>query len=550
MKGLAIILAPFVFILYFAAPANAWFHHGTATAPVTCPQGTGTPGDGCSGANQSAVFINSTFFSTVQQSGQGAYATRPPWNVAGVDFPVGAEADNTLLDVSTNVPAGCSLVTASHWIRCVNGVTLSGYRFNGWGIYADVEPLSVNNSHFTMTADNCRNYQGSGMLRTAGTGGVGGGISITNSTFDFGDGCKMNADLYGTANDPGFVDQSSGTASISGTTLTYSGTPSGTVRAFQYIKCAGCGNVYIASGSGLVWTLSASQGTIGPVTVTTGPVQTNENGPIATGGSGPLVLQYNVNLESGQFASSSNEADARWNYEKIISVNGQHVNFIFNSPSPGTTNSFVEDFNTVYWDQYAENGGTGTVDYFTQKSGGTGQVTATLVSLSNNTVVANNSKPNSSTNTNALVRFLSQSNTSSGTIKYTLTGGVMTVTSVGTGVVTAGYYAQCTACSVPILISAFGGTCAGIACTGSGGTGTYLVSNSVDTVNMTAQFLNVGAYPGIITTLNVNNNYFDKTGASGAYNFDVGNVPVGTLNSTGNKNMLTGNSCNYGGTCN
>jgi len=543
-------LAFLALLAAFASPADGRPRGSTSGGASPCPQGAGTPGDGCGSQLATASFQNSTFFSTVQQSGQGAYATRPPWNVAGVDYKIGAAPDNTLLDVSTNVPAGCTLVPASHWIRCVNGVNLTGLRFNGWGIYADNEPLVINNSHFTMTADNCRNYQGSGMVRTAGTGGVGGGITVTNSTFDFDDGCKMNADLYGTANDPGFIDQSSGTASISGTTLTYSSINSGTVRAFQYIKCAGCGTgVKISSGSGLVWTLSSSLGTLGPFTVTTGPVETNENGPIATGGSGPLVLQYNVNLESGQFASSSNEADARWNYEKIISANGQHVNFIFNSPSPGTTNSFVEDFNTVYWDQYAHDSGTGTMDYFTQKSGAAGQVTATYVSLSNNVIVSNNSLPNSSTNTNALVRFLSQGNTSSGTIKYTMTGGVMTVTSVGTGVVTAGYYAQCTACSIPILISAFGGTCAGVACTGAGGTGTYLVSNSTDTVNMTSQFLTVSAYPGIITTLNANNNYMDKTGASGPYNFDIGNVPVGTLNSTGNKSLLTGASCNFGGSC-
>lgn len=640
-----ILLLALAILALCAARSSFAAHRGNSASVVatTCPQGTADTNDGCGGANPNAAFKNASFFTTVQQSGQGPYAARPAWNVAGVDYPVGAEADTGLLSIEANIPSGCTLSIISHQLQgCTSDLNISGYRFNGFGISLTGRNISIDNSHFTMTADNCRNYTGSGMLRTAGGGAV--GITITNSTFDFDSTCAFNSPLYKTGTDPGLQTQATFPMSITSSTMTVSGSSVGKIRVGQYADWSGrsaptqitaltaptsatissisiSGNIAtvttstahgLAAGAGIIFTGQTSTGysgqsevisaptsttftyqipannivptgsatgtmggytitwlsgasangstwtvvgtsSAGSATATTGPVQTTMNGPIATGGSGPLVLKYNANLDSGQFASSSNEVDARFNFEKIITVGGQHINFIFNSPSPGTTNSFAEEYNTVYWDQNqaAIGAGTGTMDYFTQKSAGTGQVTATLVSLSNNTIVANSSLfGGGGKNTNALVRYLSQSNVSSGVIRYTLTGGVMTVTSVTSGVVTAGYYAQCTACTIPVLISAFGGTCAGVACTGSGGTGTYLVSNNVDTATQTSADRTVSAYPGIITTLNVNNNYYDATGADGVYNFDIGNVPVGTMNSTGNVNMLTGNSCNWGGTCN
>ena len=549
------VAAIFLALALMTFGASARVHHGgIAAPPSTCPYGF-SYSDGCAGANQSALFQNPTFFSTVQQSGQGSYAARPPWNVAGVDYPVGQYTpDNLLTDVSTNVPAGCSLVSASRWIRCGSGVTLAHYRFNGWGIYADVSPVVLDDVHFTMTADNCRNYNGIGYISTHGGTGD---ITITNSTFDFDSGCAFNADLYKQASDPGFVTQSSGTASFSGTALTYSSISSGTVRIGQYIDCPGCVKAMITAGSGLSWTVNASQGTLGPVTVTTGPVQTNMNGPISMASSGKVTLKYNANFDSGQFSSAINELELRFNYSKIISANAQHVNIVFNTPSAGTTANFIEEFNTAYWDHYAEDSGTGLYDYFATSTGAanTGQVTVTNLSLSYNVAVANNSLPNNSLNTNSLVRFLSQTANSGpgrvGTASYSLAGGVANVTSftplTGSETIAVGDFLGCNStlpsCTNPIQIVSFG--------TGTGGTGTYNVTNSTDSLTKSSQV--VVKYPGAITTGNFNYNYFDRTGTqsgNNAWNFDMANVPIGTLNSTGNVNMLTGNSCNYGGTCN
>lgn len=93
-------------------PAHAGMAgHGTAGA---CPQG-GNLGDGCPGAPLNGSFQEPDFFNTARQSGQ-TYVTRPPWNVAGVDYAVGYNTATTLADPSTathgtgpgQLPVGCT----------------------------------------------------------------------------------------------------------------------------------------------------------------------------------------------------------------------------------------------------------------------------------------------------------------------------------------------------------------------------------------------------------------------------------------------------------
>ena len=540
---------------------------GISSGSTFCPKGTAVA-DGCTGANTGGKFQDPTFFTTSRISWGTPYVSTPPWNVAGVDYPVGQyTADNALLDVATNVPAGCTLVSASRWIRCSNGVTLSHYRFNGWGIYADNAPIILDDVHFTMTADNCRNYQGIGYISThGGTGDV----TVTQGTFDFDSGCAFNADLYKQANDPGLATLSSGTASFSGTALTYSAINSGTVRIGSYISCAGCVKAMIIAGSGLNWTVSSSQGTLGPVTVTTGPVLTNMNGPISVASNSKVKLYYNANIGSGQFSSAIIDVDAKYNYEHIITTSGQHINFVVNFPQPGTIADYIQNFNTIWWDPYAEDGGTGTLDYFTAStaSAANGQVTLTNFEANNNTVIVNSSIPNGSVNTNAIVRWLSQSGGAPGevasAINYNLNqtpgSGILKVNSItlvtgGVGI-SPNDFVYCIGsaptCSVPIqIVSQLTGT-GGLPCpdaTCDGTTGTYSVTNTVDQINKSTASHGVYKYPGKITAVNVNNNYYDATGANGVYNFDIATVPVGSYTSTGNVNMKTGASCNWGGSC-
>ena len=101
--SMLIILAP------NAANARvaARHHHHHAPAPLPTPTRLcpyGVSGDGCTpgqldpgggviqgppAANANSVQHPDFFSSYSRQSGQAAYAVRPPWNVAGVDYPVG-----------------------------------------------------------------------------------------------------------------------------------------------------------------------------------------------------------------------------------------------------------------------------------------------------------------------------------------------------------------------------------------------------------------------------------------------------------------------------
>lgn len=84
-----------------------------------CPQGTfSNPSgvsDGCPDApagtpNGTTLVQRSNFFSSYAlQSGQ-TYTTRPPWNVAGVDYPVGIPTSVILKDPNAGgLPAGCTV---------------------------------------------------------------------------------------------------------------------------------------------------------------------------------------------------------------------------------------------------------------------------------------------------------------------------------------------------------------------------------------------------------------------------------------------------------
>jgi len=133
---------------------------GGGTGPVTpiiCPQGSANP-DGCAASPRTATVQHANFFSGyANQSGQ-SYATRPPWNVAGVDYPVGVyTAAGQLLDptLAASLPAGCAFVAADDAVDCrgsgsldVKGLDFSlhgGVRLHIYGGYTGTCTVEDNN---------------------------------------------------------------------------------------------------------------------------------------------------------------------------------------------------------------------------------------------------------------------------------------------------------------------------------------------------------------------------------------------------------------------
>lgn len=128
--------------------------------PGLCPQGTYSNAegvsDGCPGApvgtpDNVTLFQQTNYFGAggyAAQSGQ-VYTTRPPWNVAGADYPVGIPAGVILKDPYTeyllgNFPAGCVVGQGApyntsgnangYYVRCANmssNLTIDGYDMSG-----------------------------------------------------------------------------------------------------------------------------------------------------------------------------------------------------------------------------------------------------------------------------------------------------------------------------------------------------------------------------------------------------------------------------------
>lgn len=173
-------------VLFSASPAFAWWKHGAPTggggaqgvmfglewaggyvvapftfSPTTCPQGTGFPDDGCSGATASARFQQSTAFlpgdylNTVAatpadytQSVCGPLGTascRPAWNVACFDYPCGNyTAPAAMLDPATMALPGCAYGTSS---TGGNILTCGGASFAGLLQHINFGPVTGAGAH-------------------------------------------------------------------------------------------------------------------------------------------------------------------------------------------------------------------------------------------------------------------------------------------------------------------------------------------------------------------------------------------------------------------
>lgn len=184
----------------FGICADARTHGGVANSGFgLCPQGTftnsGGISDGCPTApagtpNNITLFQHSDFFSGyAAQSGQ-AYTTRPGWNVAGVDYPVGIPAAKaaTLIDPATyGAPAWAAL-----------GCTYSATGNNLGGPLLSCNLLSTSTGDYVLD-----NFDFSGSLNghTGGCVAIGfntsRSLTISNSYF------AMNAGCFGNSNPSG-----------------------------------------------------------------------------------------------------------------------------------------------------------------------------------------------------------------------------------------------------------------------------------------------------------------------------------------------------------
>jgi hypothetical protein len=111
---------------------------------------------------------------------------RPPWDVAGIDYPVGAPSGLELKDpaIQANLPPGATVDPANHLVRVVaDNVTIDGFDFSlhgSWGIYIANGAWSgtiVRNSTFLVGANNTIP-----LAAAAGTGN----LTAQSNTFDGG----------------------------------------------------------------------------------------------------------------------------------------------------------------------------------------------------------------------------------------------------------------------------------------------------------------------------------------------------------------------------
>ncbi len=195
-----LLLAALVASISPAAHAQFLHSGGQHTGP-RCPNQATASSDGCSGANFASTTQDSAFFTEIRQSGQGAYAALPPWNVAGVAYPVGYYTPTaSLLDPQVSVPANCSLVANDSQfvatqpaIVCPTtagtNVDIEGYDFGPIGTH-DCTPVRLDTTKLTAGTtvkiwDNLfeNGTECSNSIATSGTGMIQTSVPTTSSPY-------------------------------------------------------------------------------------------------------------------------------------------------------------------------------------------------------------------------------------------------------------------------------------------------------------------------------------------------------------------------------
>jgi hypothetical protein len=180
-----------ILALLLFAPVSAMAQWGggfvpkshSGSPPSTCLQGVAF-NDLCPAAPVAGKFVFSpaTVFS--------GYAARPPWNVAGVDFPVGyTTAVGSLKDWSTAaLPSGC--VKAGNNVTCSTAnTTIAGYDFglhNGGTLICNAANLTVQNNHFLVGTNNLVPVGGNILGNVIVANNSCSGMSIINNEVDGG----------------------------------------------------------------------------------------------------------------------------------------------------------------------------------------------------------------------------------------------------------------------------------------------------------------------------------------------------------------------------
>lgn len=125
-----------------ASTAASATTQAAAGAGGTCPRGTAYP-DGCSAASNVNVQMPNLL---------SGYATRAPWNVAGVDYPVGIHAGINLKNPATAaLPANVTRDLGNKWILVNGDTTLDGWDFSGgWNVLVyHGSSITITNNDFT-----------------------------------------------------------------------------------------------------------------------------------------------------------------------------------------------------------------------------------------------------------------------------------------------------------------------------------------------------------------------------------------------------------------
>lgn len=181
-----------------AQPYNAW-EQGKRTieqGPVipTCRMGNGFPDDGCTGAAHGPIQYPHVFDQALFPHNT-PYPVRPPWNVAGVDYHVGAPDNIVFKNPLSDLPANCATFSPGNNTVRISGdgsgnCTLDGFDFtvNG-GISVQIlgtatGMVTINNSIFAIGPGvGCCGGPLIGQQPYAG-GAVGGGVTMKWNTYN------------------------------------------------------------------------------------------------------------------------------------------------------------------------------------------------------------------------------------------------------------------------------------------------------------------------------------------------------------------------------
>jgi hypothetical protein len=234
MKKFFAIAAFLLALATWSDSGFAFFHRGGPQS-TTCPMGTGFPTDGCAVANQSATFqqpnafqpggyFNTTAATSVNymNTNCGPSANllcRPPWNVAGVDYPVGnyspvASTCNVspgtwvpgdcLMDPQLHPPAGCTIASNGYSgsvdkemdctgaafagvIQHYNFGAVNGHDCTGIDILnaGSVSTLIFDDNYYFDNSGSCAISSGNNNFWMTVSATFPGGMTFTNNTIDF-----------------------------------------------------------------------------------------------------------------------------------------------------------------------------------------------------------------------------------------------------------------------------------------------------------------------------------------------------------------------------